>query len=99
MSRPESEARTGGPEERRGRFRAYLRRFFTSWVADDPDPTYSSLDRSDGLGQVPDPVSEPRVQLPESPEVAHQVRSEDRTDIPVTDRSSHSAVAGRSGRR
>jgi hypothetical protein len=97
MSRRESESRTGGPEERPGRLRAYLSRFFTSWVAEDPDPTYSSLDRSDGLGQVPDPVCEPRVQLPESPEVAQHVRSDDRTDASVTDRTD-SPVAGRSDR-
>lgn len=29
--------------------RAYVRRFFTSWVAEDPEPTYSTLDRADKL--------------------------------------------------
>lgn len=28
----------------------YLRRFLTSWVAEDPDPVYSRLDSCDGLG-------------------------------------------------
>ena len=31
---------------------AYLRRFLTLWVAEEPDPVYSWLDRSEGLGQV-----------------------------------------------
>lgn len=34
-----------------GSLAAYLRRFFTSWVAADPDPQYSGLDRADGLGR------------------------------------------------
>lgn len=29
----------------------YLRRLFTLWVAEDPDPLYSWLDSSDGLGR------------------------------------------------
>ena len=60
-----------------GRVRAYLRRFFTSWVAEDPTPEYSTLDRADGLGQVPDPVCTPRVALPESAEVAAQSHRDD----------------------
>ena len=28
---------------------SYLRRFFTQWVAVDPNPTYSTLDHKDGL--------------------------------------------------
>lgn len=36
--------------------RDYLKRFFTSWVKEDPDPGYSTLDEHDGLGAVPDPV-------------------------------------------
>ena len=43
----------GAPSRRRGPLHAYLHRFFTCWVAEDPDPAYSALDRSDGLGQVP----------------------------------------------
>jgi len=35
-----------------GRWPAYLRRFLTLWVAEEPDPVYSSLDRCDGLGRV-----------------------------------------------
>jgi hypothetical protein len=80
--------RTGRPDARRGPVRAYLHRFFTSWVAEDPDPTYSTLDRSDGLGQVPDPVCEPRVAVPESAEVAEHVPGADRT---------RSSVGGRAG--
>ena len=83
MSRRESD-RTG----RRGPVRAYLHRFFTSWVAEDPEPTYSTLDRSDGLGQVPDPVCEPRVAVPESVEVAEHDQGADRT---------RSSVGGRAG--
>ena len=33
---------------RLARLAQYLRRFFTSWVADDPEPTASTLDRWDG---------------------------------------------------
>ncbi len=33
---------------KRSRVRAYLKRFRTQWVADDPEPTYSALDRADG---------------------------------------------------
>lgn len=55
------------------RVRAYVHRFFTCWVAEDPQPTYSALDLDDGLGQVPDPVCQPRVQVPESAEVAGYV--------------------------
>lgn len=69
MSRREPPPRGDGPRTRGQRARAYLRRFFTSWVADDPEPEYSSLDRSDGLDQDPDPVTTPRRQLPESAEV------------------------------
>lgn len=76
MSAPEPETRAPEPEGR-SRVRAYLHRFFTSWVAEDPDPTYSDLDRSDGLGQVPDPVCTPRVQLPESAEVASETARTD----------------------
>lgn len=97
MSRHEPEARAIGPKRRPGRVRAYLHRFFTSWVADDPDPTYSSLDRADGIGQVPDPVSQPRVQLPESPEVAHHASTGARRDSAPAGRTDN-AVAGRSGR-
>jgi hypothetical protein len=68
--------------------RAYLHRFFTSWVAEDPEPTYSHLDRCDGIGQVPDPVTEPAVQVPESVEVAQHVPGGDRT---------RSTVGGRAG--
>lgn len=57
-----------------GPVRAYLRRFFTSWVAEDPEPTYSSLDLEDGLGQPRDPVCRPRTPVPESPEVAGHAR-------------------------
>lgn len=88
MSRRESADRAGRPAPRRGPVRAYLHRFFTSWVAEDPEPTYSTLDRSDGLGQVPDPVCEPRVPVPESVEVAEHVPGADRT---------RSSVGGRAG--
>lgn len=27
------------------------------WCAEDPNPTYSELDREDGLGQVPEPAA------------------------------------------
>jgi hypothetical protein len=67
MSRREPTGSSGHPS---ARVRAYLRRFVTCWVAEDPDPVYSPLDHADGLGQVPDPICEPRVQLPESAEVA-----------------------------
>lgn len=33
------------------RTRAYLRRFFTCWVSEDPEPSYSHLDLRDGLGE------------------------------------------------
>lgn len=64
---------------RTARVRAYLRRFFTSWVAEDPDPTYSALDRSDGLGQVPDPICQPRTPVAESAEVSAHASGEDKT--------------------
>ena len=83
------EPRAEHPEPRRGALRAYLHRFFTCWVAEDPGPTYSTLDRSDGLGQDPDPVCQPVVQVPESCEVVDHVRSADRA---------RSAFVGRSGR-
>jgi hypothetical protein len=49
------------PKPRRARrpVRDYLKRFFTSWVKEDPDVGYSKLDEADGLGQVPDPVVKP----------------------------------------
>ena len=82
MSRHEPTARPGDPGT--GRVRAYLTRFFTCWVAEDPTPAYSSLDRADGLGQSPDPICEPRVQIPESQEVCDH----------VADRLGGRAVAG-----
>ena len=88
MSRREPVDRVSEPADRRGPVRAYLHRFFTSWVAEDPDPCYSSLDESDGLGQVPDPVCQPRVAVPESVEVADHVPGADRT---------RSTVGGRVG--
>ncbi len=90
MPRREPEARASRPTAPRGPVRAYLHRFFTSWVAEDPAPTYSALDRADGIGQVPDPVSEPVVAVPESVEVARHVPGEDRS-------RSRSAVGGRAG--
>lgn len=81
------------PNARSARVRAYLRRFFTCWVAEDPDPAYSALDRSDGLAQVPDPVCTPRVQVPESWEVAAHISS---AHISSADRS-RSTVGGRAG--
>lgn len=57
MSDREPEPPTADRPARPGRVRAYLRRFFTSWVAEDPDPSYSSLDRADGLGCPPVPPS------------------------------------------
>ncbi|GAA3709912.1 hypothetical protein GCM10022204_30280 [Microlunatus aurantiacus] len=90
MSRPEPEGRASRPISPRGPVRAYLHRFFTSWVAEDPDPTYSRLDRCDGIGQVPDPVTEPAVAVPESVEVAEHVPGGERTP-------SRSAVGGRAG--
>ncbi len=72
----------------RGPVRAYLHRFFTCWVAEDPDPGYSGLDRCDGLGEVPDPVCEPRIFVPESAEVAEYVPGGER---------SRSSVGGRAG--
>ena len=88
MSRREPVERVSSPNHRRGPVRSYLHRFFTSWVAEDPDPCYSSLDESDGLGQVPDPVCQPRVVVPESVEVAEHVQSPDRT---------RNTVGGRAG--
>jgi hypothetical protein len=87
MSRREPRAER--PEPRGGALHAYLHRFFTCWVAEDPGPAYSALDRSDGLGQDPDPVCQPVVQVPESGEVVDHVRSAERV---------RSAVAGRSSR-
>lgn len=80
--------RADRPGPRHGRLRTYLHRFFTCWVSEDPDPTYSPLDRSDGLGQEHDPICQPRVQLPESSEVVAHVRSADRA---------RSVVGGRVG--
>jgi len=45
---PRGRPPVAGQQERRTR--TYLERFFTSWVTDDPEPTYSELDRCDGLG-------------------------------------------------
>jgi hypothetical protein len=87
MSR--SELRVESPEPRRGGLRAYLRRFFTCWVSEDPTPAYSALDRSDGLDQDPDPVCQPVVQVPESGEVVDHIRSADRTRSAVVGRSRH----------
>lgn len=98
MSRRDAESRTDGPIEHRGRLRAYLTRFFTSWVAEDPEPTYSSLDLADGLDQDPDPVTHPRAQLPESPEVAHQTRTGDQHDDAVADQHDSAVAARRGGR-
>jgi hypothetical protein len=77
MSRREPRAER--PEPRGGGLRASLHRFFTSWVADDPEPDYSSFDRADGLGAEPDPMTTPRNQLPESDEVLTHSRA-DRDD-------------------
>ena len=90
MSRREPEDRASRPTAPRGPVRAYLHRFFTSWVAEDPDPTYSRLDIADGIGQVPDPVSQPAVPVPESVEVAEHVPGGDRTH-------NRSTVGGRAG--
>lgn len=96
-------AHRADPEMPTGRVRAYLRRFFTSWVADDPDPSYSALDRSDGLGQVPDPICQPRAQLAESCEVSRHVsgggdetRSGADQTLPGADQARR-AVGGRVG--
>jgi hypothetical protein len=43
-------APTGRPHVRQRR--EYLRRFLTLWVAEEPDPVYSWLDRCDGLTRV-----------------------------------------------
>jgi hypothetical protein len=51
-------APTGRPQARRRS--AYLRRFLTLWVAEEPDPRYSWLYRRDGLGRVTDGGLEPR---------------------------------------
>ena len=88
MSRPEPVDRAGRPADRRGPVRAYLHRFFTCWVAEDPDPGYSKLDECDGLGEVPDPVCQPRFAVPESAEVAEHVPGAERT---------RSSVGGRAG--
>ena len=74
MSSLEMAAHQAGAATRGARVRAYLHRFFTSWVADDPMPQYSTLDRADGLGMVPDPVCTPRTPLPESAELVAQRR-------------------------
>jgi len=87
MSRREPVDRASGPIEHRGPVRAYLRRFFTSWVAEDPDPGYSVMDRRDGLGEIPDPVCEPKVQVPESVEVAEHVAGADRSGRTVGGRA------------
>jgi hypothetical protein len=78
MSRREPEDRTVGPIGRRARLRGYLRRFFTSWVAEDPEPCYSQLDRRDGLGEEPTPCPADHP-VPESEEVAEHVPGADRT--------------------
>ena len=88
MSRREPVVRAGRPADGPGPVRSYLRRFFTCWVAEDPDPCYSTMDRCDGLGEVPDPVCEPRVVVPESAEVAEHVPGTDWT---------RSSVGGRAG--
>jgi hypothetical protein len=88
MSRREPVNRAGRPGGHRGPVRAYLHRFFTCWVAEDPDPRYSAMDRSDGLGEVPDPVCEPKIFVPESAEVAEQEPGAER---------SRNSVAGRAG--
>lgn len=94
MSSLEMVAREGVPATRGERVRAYLRRFFTSWVADDPTPEYSTLDRADGLGMVPDPVCTPRTVLPESAEVSAQRQAGD----PAQDVSgARSMAVGRAG--
>lgn len=95
MSSLETADHEGGQANRGGRVRAYLRRFFTSWVAEDPTPEYSTLDRADGLGLVPDPVCTPRLVLPESAEVAAQSRD----DEVVRDvAGARSMAVGRAGR-
>jgi hypothetical protein len=33
------------------RAKLYVKRFLTEWIAPDPDPGYSNLDKDDGLGQ------------------------------------------------
>lgn len=86
MSRREPHSGCDGPPTRGERARAYLRRFFTSWVAEDPDPTYSPLDRADGLDQDPDPVATPRHQLPESDEV-HEFGTQDSQEDQLSERS------------
>lgn len=80
MPSRDAEPQTDGQADQRGRLRAYLTRFFTSWVAEDPNPTYSSLDLADGLGQDHDPVCQPCVQVPESAEVSQQARTPGRPD-------------------
>ena len=87
MSSVENVAHEFGPATRGERVRAYLRRFFTSWVAEDPAPEYSKLDRADGLGMVPDPVCTPRAPLPESAEVVAQHRVDEGAPEPADTRS------------
>ena len=87
MSRREPKDPAVDPTRRRGRLRAYLHRFVTSWVAEDPEPSYSQLDRRDGLGEEPAP-SQADQAVPESEEVAEHVPGLDRT---------RRAVGGRAG--
>ena len=94
MSSLESAAPEIGSTSRGERVRAYLRRFFTSWVAEDPSPEYSKLDRADGLGLVPDPVCTPRVPVPESAEVAAHTWDGAAAQSRAGDRS---MVGGRAG--
>lgn len=64
---------------------AYLRRFFTSWVAEDPDPQYSALDLADGIDRSPDPLTEPRVEYSPSAEVRNQARADSARTDPLRD--------------
>lgn len=88
MSRSEPPTTADTHTTRGSRVRAYLRRFFTCWVTDDPQPTYSALDRADGVDQSPDPVTTPRRQRPESSEVyayeAHEAREEQASGRPLS---------------
>lgn len=93
MSSLETAGHEAGLANGGGRVRAYLRRFFTSWVAEDPTPAYSKLDRADGLGLVPDPVCTPRLVLPESAEVVARKRNEVAPDVARAE----TMAAGRAG--
>ena len=98
MSSLESVTHESGLASRVERVRAYLRRFFTSWVAEDPEPEYSKLDRADGLDLVPDPVCTPRLRVPESPEVAAQGYGDEDDDIAASAGSARIMAGGRAGR-